>query len=303
MNSRHARYRYLNSLLILLCLLLWMVPRVRGETFLDSLGRTVSLKAPPRRIVSLAPSLTEILYALGLGDRVAGVTQFSTYPPEAGLKPKVGSYINLNIEKIISLGPDLVIGTVDGNEASTVGMLEEAGIRVFIVEPRNVRQVIKTVSILGRLCGVVEKATALSRMLQARVDHILEKTGMRKKPLVFLQINLRPIISVNRHAYHHDLIRLAGGVNMTQNESQNYPRISLEEVIRRRPQVILISSMERGGRFEKARNAWMQWTAIPAVRQRRVHLIDSDLIDRPSPRIVTGLEVMARLIHPEAGWD
>ncbi len=300
---RRTRYRYLFSLLTILAPMLWVVTVARCEIFKDSLGRTITLEAPPGRIVSLAPSLTEILYALGLGDRVVGVTRFSSYPPEAARKPKVGTYINLNIEKIISLNPDLVIGTVDGNESSTVGMLEEAGLRVFIVDPRNVGQVIETVGNLGRLCGIDDKAAALSRMLQARVDRILEKIGMRKKPLVFLQINLRPIITVNRHTYHHDLIRLAGGVNMTQNEFLNYPRIGLEEVIRRKPEVILISSMERGGTFERARTEWMKWTSIPAVRQGRVHLIDSDLIDRPSPRIVTGLEAMARLLHPEAEWD
>lgn len=300
---RCTRYRYLLSGLIILAPVLWMVQGAQCETFKDSLGRTITLGESPERIVSLAPSLTEILFFLGLGDRVAGVTRFSSYPPEATRKPKVGSYINLNIEKIISLNPDLVIGTVDGNESSTIGMLEEAGLRVFIVDPRNVGQVIETVDKLGRLCGVNEKAAALSRMLQTRVDHILEKTGMRKKPLVFLQINLRPIITVNRHTYHHDLIQLAGGVNMTRNEFLNYPRISLEEVLRRKPEVILISSMERGGMFAKARTEWMKWTSIPAVRQGRVHLIDSDLIDRPSPRIVTGLEDMARLIHPGAGWE
>ena len=300
---RHTRYRHLLSLFIILAPMLWVVTVARCEIFKDSLGRTVTLEATPRRIISLAPSLTEILYALGLGDRVVGVTRFSSYPPEAALKPKVGTYTNLNIEKIISLGPDLVIGTVDGNESGTVSMLEEVGLQVFIVDPRSVAQVIQTVSELGRLCGVNEKGAALSRMLQGRVDRILEKTGTRKKPLVFLQINLRPIITVSRHTYHHDLIRLAGGVNMTQNAFLNYPRISLEEVIRQKPEVILISSMEQGGTFKKARTEWMKWTSLPAVRQNRVHLIDSDLIDRPSPRIVTGLEAMARLIHPEAGWD
>jgi len=289
--------------ILLSMILLGVTSPLFCATFRDALDREITLDRPPERIVSLAPSLTEVLFFLGLGDRVAGVTRFSSYPPEAARKPKVGSYINLNIEKIISLNPDLVIGTVDGNASSTVGMLEEAGLRVFIVDPRNVGQVIETVHKLGRICGVNEKAETLSRMLQTRVDHILEKTGMREKPLVFLQINLRPIITVNRHTYHHDLIRLAGGVNMTRNEFLNYPRIGLEEVIRRKPEVILISSMERGGTFEKARTEWMKWTSIPAVRQNRVHLIDSDLIDRPSPRIVTGLEDMARLIHPEAGWD
>jgi iron complex transport system substrate-binding protein len=107
-------------------------------------------------------------------------------------------------------------------------------------------------------------------------------------------------MSVSRNTVHHDLIHLAGGDNMTADEPVTYPRISLEEVIRRKPEVLLVSSMEREGRFEKARQDWLQWTSIPAVQKGRVHLIDSDLIDRPSPRVVDGLEIMAKLLHPEA---
>jgi iron complex transport system substrate-binding protein len=106
-------------------------------------------------------------------------------------------------------------------------------------------------------------------------------------------------MTVNRNTFHHDLIRLAGGKNMTGDEPVTYPRISLEEVIRRKPEVILISSMERQGRFEKARREWFQWRSIPAVQTGRVHLIESDLIDRPSPRLIEGLEKMAVFIHPE----
>jgi iron complex transport system substrate-binding protein len=122
------------------------------------------------------------------------------------------------------------------------------------------------------------------------------------KPLVFLQINLRPMMTVNENTFHNDLINLAGGINMTANEPITYPRISIEEVIDKEPDIIIISSMDRGGEFEKAREDWMEWTSIPAVKDNRVFLIDSDLIDRPSPRIVQGLEVMARLIHPEINW-
>jgi iron complex transport system substrate-binding protein len=271
-------------------------------TFKDALGRKVTLIGEPKRIVTLAPSLTEILYFLGLGDRVVGVTQFSYYPPEAKRKPKVGSYIDLNVEKIISLAPDLVIGTADGNQPGVVDLLEQAGIAVFIVNPRNIRQTMDTVAIVGRLCGVPKRANNLSTQLSRRVDRIIDQTKSKRKPLVFLQINLKPIMTVNKDTFLHDLIQLAGGRNMTEDEPITYPRINLEEVIRKKPEVIIISSMERGGRFEAARLAWMKWTSIPAVQDGRVHLIDSDLIDRPSPRIIEGLEIMAGFIHPEVKW-
>lgn len=270
-----------------------------GAVFRDALGRNITLETPPRRIVSLAPSITEILYFLGLGDRVVGVTRFSSYPPEAARKTKVGSYIHLNVEKIISLNPDLVIGTKDGNKPGPISLLEEAHLQVFIVNPRNVMEVIETVSTLGRVCGVAERAERLSRELLHRVERIVAKTAAEKSPVVFLQINVRPIIAVNRETFHHDLIQLAGGINMTGDESAHYPRISLEEVIRRKPEVILISCMEREGTFETARREWLKWSSIPAVQQGRVYLIDSDLIDRASPRLVLGLEKMVRLIHPK----
>jgi iron complex transport system substrate-binding protein len=273
-----------------------------GETFKDSLGRKITLKGDPQRIVSLAPNITEILYVLGLGERLVGVTQFSSYPPEASLKPKVGSYINLNVEKIISLSPELVIGTVDGNNPGVVSLLEQAGIQVFIVNPRKVKQIIDTIASIGEVCGVNEKADIVVGQLNRRVNRIIRRIASRERPLVFLQINVRPIMTVNRNTYHHDLIRLAGGRNMAEDESITYPRISLEEVIRRKPDVIIVSSMERGGRFEKARQAWLRWKSIPAVKNNRVHLIDSDLIDRPSPRIIDGLDAMARIIHPEVNW-
>jgi len=296
--SNGVRRKSVIALLVVLATALWASPSL-GATFKDALGREITVPAPPKRLIALAPNLTEILYALGLGDRVVGVTNHCNYPPEASLKPKVGSYIHLNVEQIISLSPDLVIGTVDGNERYVLELLEQARIKVFFVNPREVRQAIEAISTVGLVSGVPEKAWQISGQLSKRVDRVVELTGAQKTPLVFLQIHIQPIMSVNRNTVHHDLIHLAGGDNMTADESMTYPRISLEEVIRRKPEVILISSMEREGRFEKARQDWLQWTFIPAVQKRRVHLIDSDLIDRPSPRVVDGLEIMAKLLHPE----
>lgn len=286
------------STFTLILLFVWATPS-SCATFEDALGREISVPAPPKRLIALAPNLTEILFALGLGDRVAGVTNHCNYPPEASLKPRVGSYIHLNVEQIISLSPDLVIGTVDGNERHILDLLEQANIKVFFVNPRDVRQAIATISTVGLVCGVPEKARQLSGSLTLRVNRVVEVTSARKRPLVFLQIHIQPIMTVNRNTVHHDLIRLAGGDNMTADEPVTYPRISLEEVIRRKPEVILVSSMEREGRFEKARQDWLQWTSIPAVQKGTVHLIDSDLIDRPSPRVVDGLEIMAKILHPE----
>ncbi|MBN2060176.1 MAG: ABC transporter substrate-binding protein [Deltaproteobacteria bacterium] len=275
---------------------------VGAATFKDAMGREITLHKIPTRIVSLAPSITETLYFLGLGERVVGVTEFSYYPPEATEKPKIGSYIDLNVEKILSLSPELAIGTKDGNQPGIVELLEQAGIPVFILNPRNVKGAIETISQIGMLCGVQKKAELLSGRLNRRLETVQNAVTSRKRPLVFLQINLRPIMAVNRNTFHHDLITLAGGINLAKDEAMTYPRISREEVIRRQPEVIIISSMDRGGGFEEARKEWLEWTSIPAVKMNRVHLINSDLIDRPSPRIIDGLEALVRLIHPEIEW-
>ncbi len=272
------------------------------KVFFDALGREIRLGGSPARIVSLAPSITEILYYLGLEERVVGVTQFSYYPPEAKSKPKVGSYRDVNVEKILELAPNLVIATADGNEPYVVELLEEAGIPVYVVNPRDIEEVISTIGKIGELCGVESRARKLCKALDERLSAVKKKVAGLRKPLVFLQINLRPIMSVNRNTFHHDVIQTAGGINMTADLASTYPRISLEEVLKRKPEVILISCMARGGRFKKALERWMKWTDIPAVKNNRVHLVDSDLLDRPSPRLLDGLEVVAQLLHPELDW-
>ena len=278
------------------------LPIVSGKEFVDAMGRTVRLTNYPKRIVSLAPSITEMLFFLGLGDRVAGVTRYSDYPPEAAEKPKIGTYDHLNVEKIISLAPDLAVGTRDGNMPGVIRLLEQAGIPVYIVNPKKVKEVAYTVKDLGQVCGVPHRGESLCKNLVGQVNRISNATMGLGKPLVFLQINIKPMMSVNRDTIHDDVIGLAGGINMTHNARMTYPRVSIEQVLKMGPDVIIISSMERGGRFEAARKEWYRWKGIPAVQKKRVYLINSDLLDRPSPRIVQGLRIMAHLIHPEVEW-
>jgi iron complex transport system substrate-binding protein len=302
---KEARFscHFSRSLLLLLLVALLFSPlQVRAATFRDSLGRKVVLSAAPERIVSLAPSITEIIYFLGLGDRLVGVTRFSYFPEEAREKPRVGTYTDINLEKVVTLDPDLVIGTADGNRREDVEMLEEAGIPVYVVNPRRVGQILEAIQAVGDICGAAHRARELVGSLRQRVARVEEAVLGRGKPLVLLVINVKPLMSVNRSTTHHDIIELAGGRNLAEDQPITYPRLSLEEVIRRRPEVIIISSMEKGGEHERARREWFRWTAIPAVQRGRVHVISSDLIDRAAPRVVEGLEEMAKLIHPEIPW-
>jgi len=289
--------------ILLLMILLFSSPLLsHAAVFHDSLGRHVVVCPLPMRIISLAPSITEMIYFLGLGDRLVGVTRFSYFPQEAKNKPKVGVYTDINVETVITLNPDLVIGTADGNKRGDVEMLEEAGIPVYVVNPRRISQVLDTMERLGEICGVPDRAQRLVGYLRERVVRVVRAVEKKGRPRVLLLINVRPLMSVNRNTIHHDIIQLAGGWNMTGDQPITYPKLNMEEVIRKGPDVIIISSMERGGEFERARKQWFQWPTLPAVRKGNVYLLDSDLIDRPAPRIVRGLEEMARLIHPEIEW-
>jgi len=288
---------------VLVIILLFSAPPLtHAAVFRDSLGRNVTIPFVPKRIISLAPSITETIYFLGLGERLVGVTRFSYFPKEARKKPKIGAYTDINIEKVVTLSPDLVIATADGNKREDVEMLEEAGIPVYVVNPRKLHQVLDTIERLGEICGVTDRATHLVNSLRERVTKVIKAVRNRERPLVLLVINMKPLISVNQSTIHHDIIQLAGGRNMTGNQPVTYPRLSMEEVIRKRPDAIIISSMERRGEFQRARKEWFRWPTLPAVQSGRVYLIDSDLIDRAAPRIVIGLEEMARLIHPEIKW-
>jgi iron complex transport system substrate-binding protein len=283
-----------------LCVLFSPVHLRADRVFEDQLGRQVRLSSNPMRIVSLAPNITEILYALDLGDQVVGVTEFSNYPEGAKEKPRVGTYVASNIEKIISLKPDLIIGTFGGTRKETVSRLEELGYPVYVTKSENMEAVVVMIEKIGMITDRKEEARALSAGLRRRIKAVVDAVAGAPRPLVFLQINAKPLMTVGRGSFHDELISLAGGENLAGGTDARYPQYSIEDVVKREPDYILISTMNRSGLFEQQKTEWMRWANIPAVRNHRILFIDSDLIDRASPRIVDGLEEMAKLIHPEA---
>ena len=171
-----------------------------------------------------------------------------------------------------------------------------------MTNPKNIWDVVNTIYDISRILGVPQKGIEVSQSLRSRIDKIRRKVSGLKRVKVFFQINDHPLITLNKKTFQNDLIRLAGGINIAENEPMRYPRLSIEEIIYKKPEVIIISSMEIGGRFEKMRQEWMKWESIPAVKNKRVYLVNSDLLDRASPRLIEGLERLARLLHPEADW-
>ncbi len=265
----------------------------------DQLGRRVQVPAAPQRLVTMAASLTEMVFALGLGSRLVGVEQFSDYPPAARKLPKIGSYITPDLERIVALRPDLCLAIKDGNPRQVVDRLQTLGIPVYVVDPRNLPGVIATLKTIGHLLGAGVKADALAAALSRRYQRIKDLAArVRHRPRVFFQIGLSPIVSAGSHTFLDELITTAGGLNLAAGQTP-YPRFSREQVLALQPEVIIITSMARGGAFEQVKAGWERWQNLPAARNHRIFLVDSDLVDRPSPRLLNGLELLFRLIHPE----
>jgi iron complex transport system substrate-binding protein len=275
----------------------WAVAARR--TVVDPTGRTVQVPSDPQRIVALAPSVTEMIYAVKQQRRLVGVTRFSNYPPPARKLPRVGSYIQLDVERIVALQPDLVIAIKDGNPLSAVEQLEAVGLPVYAVNPLDLDSVMQSMLALGDLMGAKAQARRVVGDMQARIAKVKAcLSHASRRPRVFFQIGVSPIVSVGSDTFIHTLISMAGGVNVAAG-SAPYPRYSREQVIALAPDVMVISSMERHTQFEQVKAGWMQWPAIPAARNRAIYIAPPDLFDRPSPRLVDALEVLARFIHPE----
>ena len=270
-----------------------------AKTVTDQLERHVTVPDKPQRVVSLAPSITEIVFALDQGHRLQGVTTYSDFPPEAVKLPKVGSYVHLDLEKIVALKPDLCIAIKDGNPRVIAQRLESLKIPVYAVDPNNLETIMKTVLEIGTLLNAKGRANQLVQNMDLRIQKVkslVAKTTHR--PRVFLQIGVSPIVSAGTHTFIHELIVIAGGTNLSAGPIP-YPRFSREKVLALSPEIIIITSMARSAVFEKVKAEWEKWPNMPAVRNQRIYVEDSDFFDRPTPRLVDGLELLIRRIHPE----
>jgi len=272
---------------------------VHAETVMDHTGRKVRVPDDPDRVVSLAPSITEIVYSLDSQQRLVGATQYSDYPAEAGELPSVGSYVYLDLEKIVSLKPDLCIAIKDGNPLSIIRRLEQMGIAVYAVNPRDLDSVMQTISDIGTILGAEQRAAEVVSDMDQRMAEVSKKVdSVSHRPGVFFQIGVDPIVSAGSNTFINELIQKAGGRNLAGGHP-GYPRYSVEDVLALAPEVIIVTSMDRQKVFDRVLHQWRQWEDLPAVADERIHLVDSNLYDRPSPRLVKGLEELVRLIHPQ----
>lgn len=263
----------------------------------DDAQRTVEIKKPVSRIVSLAPSNTEILFALGLGDLVVGVDQYSDYPVEAKAKERVGGYTNPDMERVVSLSPDLLLAT-SVHAKTVVPQLESRGFTVIVLQPKDVDAILDNIRLVAKITNRVSEAESLTSILKRRIDQIVAKGAKAsKKPRVFFELSPQ-LSTAGPGSFIDDLIKRVGGENIAADAQVEWPKLSQEVLVAKDPEVILLGDHTAGETPDKVK-ARPGWDKLSAVRNNRVHTIDPNLTNRPGPRVVDGLEVIARALYPE----
>lgn len=301
----HGRSQNVRRLLVAVLLVAGLVPlsahaaTLDPRTFTDDLGRQVTLANTPIRIVSMAPSITETLFAIGLSERVVGVTQFCDYPPEAQAKPKVG-YTRPNLEAIVALQPDLVLAPREFLRTDIQSKLEQLKIPTYILEATTFDRILSHIQTLGRMLGASAPADALVHEMRRRIEVIKARTSLLPRPRVLYVLNSEPLITVGPGSFIHEAIEMAGGSNVAARARLAYPRLNMEAVLKEDPELILFPSGRAEGIAAGEEERWQRWTTLSAIKLGRLHRVPSDLLNRPGPRIVQGLETLARVIHPEA---
>jgi iron complex transport system substrate-binding protein len=271
---------------------------ITPRTFVDDLGRKVFLAQAPTRVVSLAPSITEILYAIGLNDEIVGVSEFCDYPPAAIQKPKVG-YAHPNIEVIVTLRPDLVLAPRAFLRADLLAKLEQLKIPTFIVDPESFEEIPSRIQTVGRILNRTSSADGVAMAMRQRIAAIRSKMETVTAVRVLYVLNSQPLITVGPGSYLHQVINAAGGSNIASKTTVPYPRLNMETVLKEDPEIIIFPIGKAEGIPLSEQQEWLRWTSVSAVKQGRLHQIPADVLNRPGPRIVEGLEALARIIHPE----
>lgn len=310
MVSAMVRWKTLRWLLygLLLSMLLWWevppqlvpgrLPAGSGQLFREQ--NPVLAASKPQRIVSMAPGITEILFALGAGDRVVGVTSYSDYPEEAKTKPSIGGYYAPDMEKIVALQPDMVFALRE-TQARYIRILEQAGIPVVAVEPRNMQEILTAIDTISVAIGEQERGAALHAALAHQLATVRRVTAAAAPKRVFLEIWDAPLLTVGRKSFINDIITQAGGINVAADKDIDYTVCDIETLYAYNPDVyIFVSHGRNDPRFFLTRP---HLAAIAAVKNGQVFPIDGDLLMRPGPRSFTGLVKLAAILHPEMMQD
>jgi iron complex transport system substrate-binding protein len=283
---------------IVLCLLLPSLAAAQISV-IDDLGRGVTLPAPARRIVSLAPSITESLFAIGASDQIIGVTDYCSYPPAAQEKAHVGGMINPSIESIIALQPTLIILSMEGNLREDFDRLQTLQVPIVVSNPRTLEGIYRSLQQLGELTGHEAEAGGLVRELRAREDSIRSRVhGANVRTLMI--VSLHPLITVGGRTFLNELLQTAGGENLASGLSSTYPTYSREALTAQDPDVILVMSDVIRDVGDLVRY-FPEWRNLTATKRHHIFRINADIVSRPGPRAIEGLEELYRVLHTEPG--
>jgi iron complex transport system substrate-binding protein len=261
-------------------------------------GSAAAATNPPRRIVSLAPAVTETLFALGAGDEVVGVSQYCDYPPEVAHLPRVGSFLTPNVEAIVGLRPDLIIGPGLSSSRREVRALGAMGYPTLTIDDNSLEGIEQSIILIGARTGRRQEAASLLATIQAHIESVRARLAGARPRTVVMLVGHQPIVAVGRGTFLDGLLKLAGGDNLADLSDQGWPHLSLEYIIAMRPEVILDGAM--GSDASTPSGFWARYPNVPAVRDHRVYGYPQDPILQPGPRVWQSLEILARRIHPEA---
>lgn len=251
-----------------------------------------------QRIISLAPSITEMLFALGVSAQVVGVSAYCDYPPEAARIDKVGTFLAPNIERIVAKRPDLVIAVPSPANRNAVESVRALGLQVLVVDPESVASILDAIGTVADAAGVPRAGQALRDQIQARLAAVRQRLAGVTERSVLMAVDHRPLIVAGGGTYQDELITLAGGRNLGRQAGSHWPHVGVEFVVAQAPQVIIDTTMGSDEQTEPS-TFWEPFTTIPAVREQRIHGARAFILLRPGPRVAEGVETMARFIHPE----
>jgi len=291
--------RSLLSPLLLVAVVLVCLPARAEIVITDASGVTIRLAAPARRIVSLSPHITELLFAVGAGDRLVGNVDYGNYPPEARTLPKVGDYANLDLEGIVALKPDLVMGWQSGNPAAAVARLRAMGLQVHLSESGRIEDIAGELERVGRLVGTEAVAKAAASAFRQRHAKLVSRYSRQPPVTVFYQIWKQPLMTINSKQIISDAIRLCGGRNVFAQLQGLAPTVSVEAVIAANPEVIVASGM--GESRPEWLDDWKRWNTLTAVARGNLYFVPPDLIQRHTPRILDGVEKLCMHLDAARG--
>ncbi len=281
--------------ILLLLILFASLPGFASRTITDELGRSVTVPDHPHRLVCLIPSVVDDVYALGAGDDIVAVSGFTKYPAAARLKPSIGLPMNPSMETILSFHPDLVIGSGPLSEVQGIDLLQQNGIPVFMVDPHGIAGIYRSIESLGKALNREDAATKLIAKLHARVNAVHKRGQGKPMVSIFMPVGYDPVITIGKHAFITDLISAAGGRSVTDDIAQEWPQVSLEAIVARAPEAILLVKGSKMALKDLATRPG--WDNLTAVKTGRVYYVDNR-IDFPSPVAFDAMEELAKQFHP-----